>query len=247
MRIGSRQAQSSLPYYEQPDQRYLSQAPIPSYPSRSFPLPQSDPYSSRRHNGPVSVSPPITRDDRWQPNPAYPTTGQVQVSGNVIPSSGAYATPFDQYAAHQSASYSYPAISDARVIPHEIPPVNPMHMVPSNMDRNMAYRVDTRGDSPYARNPSSVSPPNYMQQSPSTPVSEEPSVKKKRKRADAAQLEVLNETYNRTAFPSTDERAELARKLDMTPRSVQIWYVTSGILFSKANQLECSLRFQNKR
>lgn len=51
----------------------------------------------------------------------------------------------------------------------------------------------------------------------------EPTIKKKRKRADAHQLQVLNETYNRTAFPSTEERAALAKQLDMTPRSVQIW------------------------
>lgn len=60
---------------------------------------------------------------------------------------------------------------------------------------------------------------------------EEP-VKKKRKRADAAQLKVLNETYQRTAFPSTEERQSLATELDMPPRSVQIWYVSlygSGI------------------
>lgn len=54
---------------------------------------------------------------------------------------------------------------------------------------------------------------------------EEPTIKKKRKRADAAQLKVLNETYARTAFPSTEERAELAKKLDMSARSVQIWLV----------------------
>ena len=40
---------------------------------------------------------------------------------------------------------------------------------------------------------------------------------------DAEQLKVLNETYNRTAFPSTEERIELARKLGMSARSVQIW------------------------
>jgi homeobox protein YOX1/YHP1 len=54
---------------------------------------------------------------------------------------------------------------------------------------------------------------------------EQPAIKKKRKRADAAQLKVLNETYARTAFPSTEERAELAKKLDMSARSVQIWLV----------------------
>ncbi|KAF8514252.1 hypothetical protein BU17DRAFT_68492 [Hysterangium stoloniferum] len=53
---------------------------------------------------------------------------------------------------------------------------------------------------------------------------DEPMVKKKRKRADANQLRVLNATYQRTAFPSTQERESLAKELDMSPRSVQIWF-----------------------
>lgn len=52
---------------------------------------------------------------------------------------------------------------------------------------------------------------------------EEQLVKKKRKRADAHQLKVLNETYARTAFPTTEERLALAHQLDMTARTVQIW------------------------
>jgi hypothetical protein len=79
---------------------------------------------------------------------------------------------------------------------------------------------DHRSSSPYGRSsgPPHLSPPrNY---SP-PPVS--PTLKKKRKRADAAQLKVLNETYNRTAFPSTEERIALAKMLDMSARSVQIW------------------------
>ena len=51
----------------------------------------------------------------------------------------------------------------------------------------------------------------------------EPTIKKKRKRADARQLKVLNATYSRTAFPSTQEREPLAKALDMSARSVQIW------------------------
>ena len=50
-----------------------------------------------------------------------------------------------------------------------------------------------------------------------------PVVKKKRKRADANQLKVLNEVYARTAFPTTEERLDLAKRLDMSARSVQIW------------------------
>ncbi|KIY44430.1 homeobox-domain-containing protein [Fistulina hepatica ATCC 64428] len=66
---------------------------------------------------------------------------------------------------------------------------------------------------------------------PSSPVSpttlaepSEPVVKKKRRRADPRQLKVLNDTYARTHFPTTAEREALAKQLDMTPRSVQIWF-----------------------
>ena len=54
--------------------------------------------------------------------------------------------------------------------------------------------------------------------------------KKKRRRASGRQLETLNSVYARTAFPTTEERHELARQLEMTPRSVQIWYVSSDNL-----------------
>ncbi|KAJ7840878.1 kinase-like domain-containing protein [Mycena leptocephala] len=60
---------------------------------------------------------------------------------------------------------------------------------------------------------------------PVSPIStDEPAVRKKPKRADAAQLRVLNETYARTAYPSTEERLALAKAVDMSPRSVQIWF-----------------------
>jgi hypothetical protein len=47
--------------------------------------------------------------------------------------------------------------------------------------------------------------------------------KKRRSRATQDQLEILNGVYARTPFPSTVERNELAQRLGMTPRSVQIW------------------------
>ena len=51
----------------------------------------------------------------------------------------------------------------------------------------------------------------------------EPTIKKKRKRADARQLEALNWMYTRTAYPSTEERLQLAKELDMSAKSVRIW------------------------
>ena len=81
-----------------------------------------------------------------------------------------------------------------------------------------------RSGVPYARNLNAPEMPSPVDDG-LTAEPLEPTIKKKRKRADAHQLQVLNETYNRTAFPSTEERAALAKQLDMTPRSVQIWSV----------------------
>jgi homeobox protein YOX1/YHP1 len=85
---------------------------------------------------------------------------------------------------------------------------------------------DPRPVSPYSR---AAGYPALRDNSPPAPPlspttgAEEPTVKKKRKRADANQLKILTEVYNRTPFPSTEERLDLAKRLDMTPRSVQIW------------------------
>lgn len=55
--------------------------------------------------------------------------------------------------------------------------------------------------------------------------------------ADDLQLNVLNEVFERTSYPSTEEREDLARRLGMTSRSVQIWVSTyvcdmEGVLMS---------------
>ncbi|TDL18314.1 hypothetical protein BD410DRAFT_793362 [Rickenella mellea] len=65
-------------------------------------------------------------------------------------------------------------------------------------------------------------------------------VKRKRKRADQWQLKALNDVYARTAFPSTEERRELAKKLDMSPRGVQIWFQ------NKRDSTRKSLRLNNQ-
>ena len=88
-----------------------------------------------------------------------------------------------------------------------------------SVDRSASTRLSVHGVSPYPRNPPMGGPTSYTPE----PPAQEPAIKKKRKRADAEQLKVLNETYNRTAFPSTEERAELAKRLNMSARSVQIW------------------------
>ncbi|KAI8082973.1 uncharacterized protein BX664DRAFT_339531 [Halteromyces radiatus] len=49
-------------------------------------------------------------------------------------------------------------------------------------------------------------------------------IKAKRRRANAKQLSILNQVFDRTFFPSTQMRAELGRQLGMSPRTVQIWF-----------------------
>lgn len=52
----------------------------------------------------------------------------------------------------------------------------------------------------------------------------ERAVKPKRKRASQFQLAVLRQHYSQDQFPSTQCRQQLAIKLGMTSRSVQIWF-----------------------
>ncbi|THH00505.1 hypothetical protein EW026_g2043 [Hermanssonia centrifuga] len=129
-------------------------------------------------------------------------------SGQTQQQSGYYPQGQDPRNLQSLSSVSYDPSSGAH-----IPRRSSM-----SVDRTVPSRMSTHGPVPYARIPPVVSP-TYDQE----PISE-PSIKKKRKRADAEQLRVLNDTYNRTAFPSTEERIELAKKLGMSARSVQIWF-----------------------
>ncbi|KAF9133298.1 hypothetical protein BGW39_010115 [Mortierella sp. 14UC] len=52
----------------------------------------------------------------------------------------------------------------------------------------------------------------------------EDGVKAKRKRANAEQLSVLNAAFERSYFPSTEERLRLSKQTKMCPRTVQIWF-----------------------
>ncbi|KAH9995113.1 hypothetical protein BJV77DRAFT_1066471 [Russula vinacea] len=57
-----------------------------------------------------------------------------------------------------------------------------------------------------------------------SPEATKSTIRKKRKRTDARQLDELNKVYSRTPYPSTEERQRLARDLDMCPRRVQVWF-----------------------
>ncbi|KAF9104579.1 hypothetical protein BGX27_010042 [Mortierella sp. AM989] len=56
------------------------------------------------------------------------------------------------------------------------------------------------------------------------PFVSEDGVKAKRKRANQEQLSVLNAAFERSYFPSTEERLRLSKQTKMCPRTVQIWF-----------------------
>ncbi|KAJ7281327.1 hypothetical protein C8J57DRAFT_1500033 [Mycena rebaudengoi] len=133
--------------------------------------------------------------------PVHPSELRKLPSINTAPS---YATP----------TYNATPNHNDRLLPH-IP-----HSDPRSALNPQLMADDPRAVSPYCRGSSHASPPTAPPVSPT----DEPTVKKKRKRADTAPLRVLNETYVRTAFPSTEERLALTKALEMSPRSVQIWF-----------------------
>lgn len=201
----------SSTFYDQCDSRY--QDPYQQRPSPSM---STGPHGSRLP--PLGVHSPVVRDDRSQGGNYGAVGPQIQYCDLRSPTA-TYPSEYAQYQ-HQT-SYSYPPVPDPRSNSYPLP--HPSHHHPMSLvyspERGLPVPVDpcySRGsvtNLPLTQEPVSV-----------IPTAEEPVIKKKRKRADAAQLKVLNETYARTAFPSTEERAELARKLDMSARSVQIWF-----------------------
>ncbi|TFY60540.1 hypothetical protein EVG20_g7381 [Dentipellis fragilis] len=197
----AQQQPTSYNTYQQRDPRYTQQAYSAAYQGRSSPPVPTDP---RHHLPPLSV-----------PNQAsYYTQSGAQVSAamnNVRSPQAAYPPSYPQYQSMQSTGY--PTTSAARTVTQAAPPYQQGH---ANVERTSTSR--SVASAPYARGAPAIPSVEYDIDD------REPSIKKKRKRADAHQLAILNDTYNRTAFPSTEERAELARKLDMTARSVQIWF-----------------------
>lgn len=191
----------------------------------SYPAPQQIPYSSypsrdQSSSYPINSSdsrilPPINvHNDRGYPG-AYPSSSTNRPTADIY-------SPVATYPSSSYPQFPSQTTSDPRNYPQsglmpgssQSSGNHPARRTSLSVDRNSSIRSTVHATSPYARHP------------PQAESSDEtPQVKKKRKRADADQLKVLNETYARTAFPSTEERQELATRLNMTPRSVQIWYV----------------------
>ncbi|KAF8895684.1 hypothetical protein CPB84DRAFT_1256318 [Gymnopilus junonius] len=211
----SPQFPAGFPNYEM-HERYSPQPSYPAYPSRSSTPNMVNPGDRRLAPLTTGTPPP----ERWQQSAFIPQpTGFT--NNSIRSPTASYPPAYMSYStANQPNAYSY------HMQPHDH--ATSMNPQPHGVMYEDPSRLDPRPSSPYGRGSGSsshVSPPRSYSPPPVSPTSpEEPTIKKKRKRADAAQLKVLNETYSRTAFPSTEERIALAKMLDMSARSVQIWF-----------------------
>ncbi|KAK7005675.1 homeobox domain-containing protein [Favolaschia claudopus] len=191
-------------YYDDP--RY-SQPTYPAvYNQRPATVAPGHHHSDPRKLPPLNTTPTPRQDERWaSPYQNQPYNGAPTANSHI-------RSPTASYPPSYTAS-SYPPSNAYGYDPRCVPSLSPQLMA------NDPRAYGRGGSPPHGHHGSPPTPP------PISPVSpDEPTVKKKRKRADAGQLRILNETYARTAFPSTEERLALAKALDMSPRSVQIWF-----------------------
>ena len=155
-----------------------------------------------------------------QPSPYVPTVppspseGSSYVHSPADPGSSPHT-----YLSHAELDQHATRAFTGTAEPVNHPVETPQFIVPSS-------RISRAEPSPYSPTGSQLAP--YPGSHPSQPFTE---TKPKRRRANADQLSLLNDTYARTMFPTTEERTEIGRRINMTPRQVQIWYVT---MFSMA-------------
>lgn len=223
---------SSPGRFELNAQALYNQWPTSPPPTSSYPN-----YETHVHESPYtyySRTPPISgtqQDSRklprlatntgagWHTSSHFPISSNHTNAGYIRSPTACYHPAYEYPTSGQGHGYPYHDIHTQEYDDHaHVPSMNtPGHMTTyEGLDESRGHHH--RPSSPHHKGSSQASPPS------NSPTEESSTVKKKRKRADPAQLKVLNETYNRTAFPSTEERLELAKALDMSPRSVQIWF-----------------------
>jgi homeobox protein YOX1/YHP1 len=211
-----------------------SQAYYPNYTSaRASPAAPEHTVEGSRKLPPLATG----RDDRWSSGTPSYSVGPANFPSNsgIRSPTASYPHSFAPYPSTNSTpNYGYSMSTvDAPNQSHLHTTHNPSMMM---LDTHRSASPSYTSGGPQL--PSSYTPPPV---SPTTGTVNEPTIKKKRKRADAAQLKVLNDTYTRTAFPSTEERQALAKQLDMSARSVQIWFQNKRQSMRQTRQSSSSL------
>jgi hypothetical protein len=154
---------------------------------------QQPAIDSRRERVPI---PPSSPSQTFGP---YSTVLQPSRDASVVVASGAELIHPHAHTLHEESG----RVRAARTVEPSVPSIETSQFV---VPSSHIPRAET-------------AVPSRSSHSPEMPTETKP----KRRRANAAQLRLLNETYVRTTFPTTEERVEIARRINMTPRQVQIW------------------------
>ncbi|KAK9389094.1 hypothetical protein V1515DRAFT_335212 [Lipomyces mesembrius] len=153
------------------------------------------------------------------------------VSSAAIAAAAALQMPTTVYPQQQ---FMYPGPPPGMPAPQIHPPPLPHYMAapqPYYMPSAQAGHGAYPPAHPYAGLAPQYPPLHSMQLAPGMSFPIVPAaqthlapLKPKRKRATQQQVNRLNEVFQQTFFPSTEQRLELSRELGMTPRTVQIWF-----------------------
>ncbi|KAG5366442.1 Homeobox protein [Yarrowia sp. B02] len=170
---------------------------------------------------PRQLSPPLERLSKTGGSPMTPA---------ATPPLHDYSSsaPPPIVAAHPAPVHSVPTPVPVYHAPHHthhhIPPPPPPHHHPAMMAPHPSYHhvpphahLAPAPSTHYYAAPAATAYPAVLQAVPQTP-------KPKRRRATSYQVARLNEVFEQTFFPSSEQRLDLAKELNMTPRVVQIWF-----------------------
>jgi len=179
---------------------------------RSFPYPPSQSTASSVTGSRDSRK--LPQADQWRQPSCLPQS-------NGFSGANSDRSPMASYPAAYPTNQTYSSAYHMQQSRNDL--MNPQNHGPNSAfdDRHYSspYGLSSRPSYvPYVPLPRTYSP------SPVRPASSEgTTINKVHRCTDAAQLKVLNDSYSRTAFPSTEERIALATMLDMSISSVQIW------------------------
>ncbi|KAG0356500.1 hypothetical protein BG005_004579 [Podila minutissima] len=204
------------PRYEHPWASSMPHPPSYSPPSEPCIQPPSW-YQSYAHA-------PKAHDDRtWFPEqePRPPLTPRHSDHGH--PYSGSWA-PY----AGPPHGYQEMELSEARCRDHDQSSRRPSRPSSHSVHPFDVTNPASPPSSSSTHRPQMSSPTNNKgnkrAQEDSDPFIVEDGIKAKRKRANASQLSVLNAAFEKSYFPSTEERLRLSKECKMCPRTVQIWF-----------------------
>lgn len=156
----------------------------------------------------------------WQVSPYSPTSSDLRPLHSPSLNLSQYQFPASSpnLVGHSPSRGAVPSVAEANALYPQS-----LEMSHASFDRTIS---GSRGTPlPYTRVAAARSPVPYNMPS-ETP---EPTVKKKAKRLDAHQIEALSRVYACTPYPTTEERRQLASDLDMSARSVQIWFAHTSV------------------